>query len=390
MADLTDQEIQKALDEYFKSARKQYIGMRYVPIFGRKGEDTIEWDNTGSYEPLTVVLHEGNSYTSRQFVPVGIDIANGDYWAQTGNYNAQIEQYIQDIEPIKTDINTINTNLDTLNKIYSGNSMTDVGISPYSGSLNTFKKDVDSAVATGMKNIILVCYLSENNNSFSQLNESDLDDAISYIKTTDLNIWAVNFHPGNIDDLASYQATVEKGMNKVKGICNRAILFNETPKALDNVTNAINIVKSLQAKGYIVGISANYPVYTHENFDKIANAVNIIGINYYPWAGYYGDNLNIDEIKDNINSGIIESLISLYPNKIYINEFGVRKFYEYYNSAYSFDYDTGLLEHPEAQTMYVQAFLEQIGTKISNVFLWFNPADPIANRPYFNQLSGRK
>ena len=72
---------------------QQYIGARYVPIFGRKGEKSIEWDNSKSYEPLTVVLHEGNSYTSRQFVPAGIDIKNEDFWALTGNYNAQVEAY---------------------------------------------------------------------------------------------------------------------------------------------------------------------------------------------------------------------------------------------------------------------------------------------------------
>lgn len=75
---------------------QQYIGARYVPVFGRKDEESIEWDNSKSYEPLTIVLHEGNSYTSRQFVPAGIDIKNEDFWALTGNYNAQIEQYRQE------------------------------------------------------------------------------------------------------------------------------------------------------------------------------------------------------------------------------------------------------------------------------------------------------
>lgn len=68
---------------------RQYIGARYVPLFA----DPIEWVNTRVYEPLTIVLHAGNSYTSRQYVPTGIDINNTDYWANTGNYNAQIEQY---------------------------------------------------------------------------------------------------------------------------------------------------------------------------------------------------------------------------------------------------------------------------------------------------------
>ncbi len=75
----------------------EYVGARYVPIFGRLGEETIQWDNSKPYEPLTIVLHEGNSFTSRQYVPVGIEIDNKEYWAETGNYNAQIEQYRNEV-----------------------------------------------------------------------------------------------------------------------------------------------------------------------------------------------------------------------------------------------------------------------------------------------------
>lgn len=72
---------------------RQYVGARYVPVFA----DPLEWSSTQGYGALTVVLHEGNSYTSRQSVPVGIDINNTAYWAETGNYNAQIEAYRQEV-----------------------------------------------------------------------------------------------------------------------------------------------------------------------------------------------------------------------------------------------------------------------------------------------------
>lgn len=69
-----------------------YVGMRYVPLFDG------EWDATKDYEPLTVVSIEGNSYTSRTFVPAGISpVGNPEYWAETGNYNAQIEAYRQEV-----------------------------------------------------------------------------------------------------------------------------------------------------------------------------------------------------------------------------------------------------------------------------------------------------
>lgn len=71
----------------------EYTGMRYVPVFA----DPPEWSSANSYEPLEIVIHEGNSYTSKTFVPVGIDISNSAYWALTGNYNAQVEQYRQEV-----------------------------------------------------------------------------------------------------------------------------------------------------------------------------------------------------------------------------------------------------------------------------------------------------
>ena len=79
---------------------RQYIGSRYVPIFA----DPLEWNGTRTYEQLTVVLHQGNSYTSRQPVPAGIEITNTTYWAQTGNYSAQVEQYRQETEQYRQEV----------------------------------------------------------------------------------------------------------------------------------------------------------------------------------------------------------------------------------------------------------------------------------------------
>lgn len=71
---------------------REYIGARYVPEF------IGEWDSTVSYEPLSIVSYQGNSYTSRQYVPVGTAITNEAFWALTGNYNAQVEAYRQEVQ----------------------------------------------------------------------------------------------------------------------------------------------------------------------------------------------------------------------------------------------------------------------------------------------------
>lgn len=68
---------------------RQYVGARYVPLFA----EPLEWSDTREYEPLTIVTYNGNSYTSRQYVPTGIEITNSEYWALTGNFNAQVEAY---------------------------------------------------------------------------------------------------------------------------------------------------------------------------------------------------------------------------------------------------------------------------------------------------------
>ena len=84
-------------------ATTQYIGARYVPLFA----NPIEWDNTKEYEPLTIVIYKGNSYTSRQYVPAGVEINNDAFWALTGNYNAQVEQYRKEVHDFSNRIDTV-------------------------------------------------------------------------------------------------------------------------------------------------------------------------------------------------------------------------------------------------------------------------------------------
>lgn len=91
---------------------KEYIGARYVPIIGRKDEESVLWDDSKPYEPLTIVIYQGNSYTSRKAVPTGTSIFNEEYWAPTGNYNAQIEQYRQDIVRYRELVDDVDEKID--------------------------------------------------------------------------------------------------------------------------------------------------------------------------------------------------------------------------------------------------------------------------------------
>ena len=112
MANFTPAEIEEILQAFFDVAgKRQYVGARYVPTFGRKGENSINWDNSAPYEPLTIVLYQGNSYTSRTYVPADVAITDTHYWALTGNYNAQVEAYRSETQGAIADIATINNAL---------------------------------------------------------------------------------------------------------------------------------------------------------------------------------------------------------------------------------------------------------------------------------------
>ena len=80
--------------------KNKYVGHRYVPKLDG------EWDNSKSYESLTIVQYQGASYTSRQNVPVGVEITNEDFWVLTGNYNAQVESYRQEVGNFNETLNT--------------------------------------------------------------------------------------------------------------------------------------------------------------------------------------------------------------------------------------------------------------------------------------------
>nr|DAO55086.1 MAG TPA: hypothetical protein [Bacteriophage sp.] len=94
---------------------RQYVGARYVPVFA----NPIEWSDTREYEPLTIVTYQGNSYTSMQYVPTSISIADTAYWALTGNFNAQMEAYRAEVRAFDDRINAnaaaINANAAAIN-----------------------------------------------------------------------------------------------------------------------------------------------------------------------------------------------------------------------------------------------------------------------------------
>lgn len=102
----------------------QYIGARYVPLFA----EPFEWDINKEYEPLTIVTNQGNSFTSRQFVPKGTPITNEQFWALTSNFNAQIEQYRQEVQTFDERITAAQNAADSKAPINHATDSTEYGV----------------------------------------------------------------------------------------------------------------------------------------------------------------------------------------------------------------------------------------------------------------------
>lgn len=77
-----------------------YIGERYIPLFA----NPVEWDSSRAYEHLTIVMHEGEGYTSRYAVPPGIAIDDGKYWVKTFPRSPKILEIEALLESIKTEL----------------------------------------------------------------------------------------------------------------------------------------------------------------------------------------------------------------------------------------------------------------------------------------------
>lgn len=88
----------------FKGGTSMYIGARYVPIFA----DPVEWDDDREYEPLTIVVHNGDCYTSKCYVPKGAQLppypdGQTKYWVKTSDYNYQFA----DLKKTVTDLSRL-------------------------------------------------------------------------------------------------------------------------------------------------------------------------------------------------------------------------------------------------------------------------------------------
>lgn len=212
-----------------------YIGARYVPLMGG------EWNQDKAYEPLVIVTHQGNSYTSNTFVPAGTDINDKTYWTLTGNYNAQVNKYREEVESALGSIN------DTANDVHE--AYTEIlAIQP---EITKTANEAKSAVTNTANNAInqidskVTAATSEIDNKVSTV-ETSLDNKLIVGKSEINSLISSGVNSINnasntaTSDISNLKQSIESELNRLNGEINSEISATKASavEAIEETKNA--------------------------------------------------------------------------------------------------------------------------------------------------------
>lgn len=171
-----------------------YIGARYVPIFA----DPIEWDISKTYEPLTIVTYQGDSYTSKTFVPAQTEITNTEFWVRTGSYNAQVEQYRKEVQEVVTKMDDLE---ESVNNSISGFdtrlTQTETKVNSYETRVSNLENDNTSNKANISTNTSEITTLKEQIESIN----TEISSLDSRVETNEDSITTINENLTNLSNL---------------------------------------------------------------------------------------------------------------------------------------------------------------------------------------------
>lgn len=270
----------------------EYIGPLVGPVFA----DPAEWTPTRSYEALNVVLNEGNSYTAKQDVPIGVQITDTDYWLETGNYNAQLEQYRKETQKllalstkVNENTNNIATNTSEIKKI---NEYSNKPIPTKFG----YNIDIGGTYITEevVKQRIRVCYLA-GLTSATICVHIDSDGSIKYLDNVKnaIDIFINNNIPYSIKFHNGYNQAANTYINSIfsllQGLSTKpqiVYVYNEPEISYINSNSVymISCIRQLQENNYTVGTS-----FTDKGIfygEDVWSKADIVGFTFYPSMGY--------------------------------------------------------------------------------------------------------
>lgn len=234
----------------------KYIGNRYVP------KHCGDWDNTKNtaYESLSVVLWEGNSFTSKQNVPKGIDITSTEYWVKSANYNAQIAIYEQNIASYRQFV------IDQIGLINDGFDKYKIDTS--------HEFDVEFDEYKGQTTAIVDAFKTAISGELSDLAEQ------KYYKTLPKTLNGANMMLPFSSNYGTYQTVVDNAValgSKCLNICVRFNMTSNSSESMINTTDRqelINVVTYAKSKGLKIFIKPHMNFNTWDIYSNVASPVN--------------------------------------------------------------------------------------------------------------------
>lgn len=187
---------------------RQYVGARYVPVFA----NPLEWSDTREYEPLTIVTHQGNSFTSMQSVPTGISIADTAYWALTGNFNAQVEAYRAEVRAFD---DRINANASAINANASAITANASAITANAAAINENAAAIAQEKTDRTTNVMLAFGDSYGVDSISQ-GPVWCEITANKLQATELHNYCVGGATFNTTKEKNFFVQVDKAISEIK------------------------------------------------------------------------------------------------------------------------------------------------------------------------------
>lgn len=206
---------------------RTYIGLRYVPVI--KGV----WDNSIEYEALSIVVYQGNSYTSKKPVPIGVDINNDTYWVMTGNYNVQVANLQNEVEVAVRQIMDYATDFENFKsammKLYDDFVVDADG--QVAESVAQFEAEIGEQYEAFQRYVTDVLARYRNDmDSFTQETTQRINDFINNT-TTDINNRFRTIENNLDEEMNTFTNTTEQDVLQLKSTVNNLVLQAGNPES---------------------------------------------------------------------------------------------------------------------------------------------------------------
>ena len=233
---------------------RQYVGARYVPVFA----NPIEWSDTREYEPLTIVTYQGNSYTSMQYVPTSISIADTAYWALTGNFNAQVEAYRAEVRAFDDRINANTAAIDANAAAIDANA---AAINANAAAINANAAAIAQEKTDRTTNVMLAFGDSYGVDTISQ-GPVWCEITANKLQATELHNYCVGGATFNTSKEKNFFVQVDKAISEIKNpeYVKYVGIVGGTNDGSNSITNAIvSLVAKINSAfpNAVIGIGLN-------------------------------------------------------------------------------------------------------------------------------------